>query len=150
SDVVQRLLTMSTQVVAQHAAFDLCEVLRSFSSVARRVLPTSIEWRLDLPTEAVHATVDRTRFEQALLALVVNARDVMPAGGALRVVLSTVTHEDPGAAPQQLARIAVTDTGPGIPADVAPRLWDPFFTTKAGGAGLGLPVALAIAREHDG
>jgi CheY-like chemotaxis protein len=129
---------------------DLPAVLRDFASVARRVLPTTIEWRLEVPEEEMRARIDRVQVEEALLGLVVNARDAMPAGGELTVVLSSVTETGADGTAHRLARIALSDTGPGVPAADVERLWTPYFTTKAAGMGLGLSFGLAILREHGG
>lgn len=150
TELTRRLLDLSAHRVAERATFDLREVLRAFASVARRVLPTTIEWRLDVPPDEVLAMIDRARVEQALLGLVVNARDAMPQGGEIQVSLSATMREGEEGVLEPVARIAVTDTGSGITEEVAERLWTPFFSTKPGGTGLGLSIGLAILREHGG
>jgi PAS domain S-box-containing protein len=83
------------------------------------------------------------RMQQVFLNLVLNAVDAMPEGGQLEV---TSRHDE------TLDEVVVTftDDGPGIPADVLPRLFDPFFSTKSEGLGLGLFVSQNIAQEHGG
>jgi len=125
-------------------------VLRAFSVVAHRVLPTTIEWQLDVPERDVQAVIDRTQLEQVLLGLVLNARDAMPRGGNLTVQLSTQLMDRGDGISAPMACIRVSDTGEGITADVLPQLWTPFFTTKVSGTGLGLSVGQAILREHGG
>lgn len=90
--------------------------------------------RLDLavPPDLPKARLDPARFEEALLCLVGNALDAMPAGGTLRVAA--------GPAPGGIA-LTVADTGPGMPPAVLARAFEPFFTTKPSGTGLGLAVA---------
>ena len=82
--------------------------------------------------------------QQVLMNLLVNARDAMPDGGLVRIETSPVTG------PEEGVRLVVADTGPGIPADVLPRISDPFYTTKTAGTGLGLPLSYNIVREHGG
>ena len=82
--------------------------------------------------------------QQVLMNLLVNARDAMPDGGIVRIETSPVTG------PEEGVRLVVADTGPGIPADVLPRISDPFYTTKTAGTGLGLPLSYNIVREHGG
>ena len=84
---------------------------------------------------------DRDQVLQLLLNLVRNALEAMPAGGVLR--LSAIGA---GAA----VTLSVSDTGPGIPAEDLPRLFEPYFTRKEGGTGLGLAIARRIAEEHGG
>jgi CheY-like chemotaxis protein len=80
---------------------------------------------------------------------VVNARDAMPGGGSVSIA---VVPEIAAGADAAGARITVSDTGPGVPADLRDRVWDPLFTTKAaiGGSGLGLAVVSRAAREAGG
>jgi signal transduction histidine kinase len=82
--------------------------------------------------------------QQVLMNLLVNARDAMPDGGIVRIETSRVTGREGG------VRLVVADTGPGIPADVLPRITEPFYTTKTDGTGLGLPLSYNIIREHGG
>lgn len=87
----------------------------------------------------IHA--DRIRLEQVMLNLFVNAMDAMPDGGKLTIQLST--------APSAV-RIEVIDTGPGIPEDLKKRIFDPYFTTKSEGTGMGLALCDKIVRLHNG
>lgn len=86
--------------------------------------------------------VDRAELELALVNLAVNARDAMPAGGRLEIVARPATAEEfpEGAGPLRVA-LVVSDTGEGIPADIAERVFEPFFTTKEPGRGTGLGLA---------
>jgi signal transduction histidine kinase len=99
---------------------------------------------VDLPGEPVLITADRRRLEQALLNLLSNAAKFGPPGSTVGVTLSSIGDE---------ARIAVRDEGPGIGAEDRTRLFERFFVgsgDRAGGVGLGLPTALAIAQAHGG
>jgi CheY-like chemotaxis protein len=136
--------------VTERATFDLREILRAFSVVAHRVLPTTIEWHLELPEDDVQVVVDRAQLEQVLLGLVLNSRDAMPRGGQIEVSLSSQLLDRGDGARTPMACIRIRDSGEGIAADVLPNLWTPFFTTKPMGTGLGLSVGQAILREHGG
>ena len=85
--------------------------------------------------------LDEAQIRQAVLNLVRNAIEAMPGGG--RLTVSTRRDGDQ-------VRIAVEDTGSGVPDDVRERIFDPFFSTKASGTGLGLPLVLEIAQAHGG
>jgi hypothetical protein len=101
---------------------------------------------------------DPTRLQQAIMNLVVNARDAMPEGGELRIALSRPTvAEIHDIVPQAVemgawVRLAVTDTGSGIPPEALPHIFEPFFTTKevGKGTGLGLAQVYGIVRHHEG
>lgn len=85
--------------------------------------------------------LDREKFQQAVLNLVVNALEAMPGGGALSL------H---AARSDGSVRVAVRDTGPGIPAEVQGHIFDPYFSTKEHGTGIGLALADKLVRQHQG
>lgn len=85
---------------------------------------------------------DENQIRQALLNLVRNAREAMPEGGKLRVEVS--------ASPPAHVGLAVADTGPGIAPENLEKIFDPFFSTKDGGTGLGLALVQQIVAEHGG
>lgn len=85
--------------------------------------------------------VDEDQIRQALLNLLINAVQAMPGGGTLTLRLA----EEPG-----FLRIDVGDTGPGIPEDDIERVFEPFYSTKKSGLGLGLPIAHRAVADHGG
>jgi nitrogen-specific signal transduction histidine kinase/CheY-like chemotaxis protein len=89
------------------------------------------------------ALADRQQVQQVLLNLLTNALQAMGGQASMRLTVSVTGIDD------RLA-VRVADSGPGIPPDVLPRIFDPFFSTKASGTGLGLSVSYAIARAHGG
>jgi two-component system cell cycle sensor histidine kinase/response regulator CckA len=101
---------------------------------------------------------DPTRIQQAVMNLVVNARDAMPEGGELRVGLDRMRvgfgelPPVPEMKSGEWVQVTVSDTGTGIPPDVLPHIFDPFFTTKAPeqGTGLGLAQVHGIVEQHGG
>jgi CheY-like chemotaxis protein len=101
--------------------------------------------------------VDRAQLESALLNLAINARDAMPDGGALTIETANKWMDDRAGAerdlvPGQYISVCVTDTGTGIPKDIADRIFDPFFTTKpiGQGTGLGLSMIHGFLRQSGG
>jgi signal transduction histidine kinase len=95
----------------------------------------------DLPPVALHIDM----FKQALLNLMLNAEQAMPEGGSLTV---QAMLEKSAAGPR--VALSLIDTGKGIAADVLPKIFEPFFSTKAGGSGLGLPTTKKIVEAHLG
>lgn len=90
---------------------------------------------------ALLAPVDINLLKQALLNLLINAMQSMPQGGSL-TLRCAAEHDE--------AIIEVRDTGAGIPPDALPRVFEPYFSTRKGGTGLGLPVARRIINRHGG
>lgn len=95
------------------------------------------EFSRDLPS----VDVDPNLMRQAILNLLVNAQQVLPSGGEIRIRTAD-TGED--------VRLSVTDNGPGIPAEHRGKIFNLYFSTKPGGTGLGLPMVKKIIEEHDG
>lgn len=101
---------------------------------------------------------DASLIEQAIMNLVVNARDAMPQGGALTLTTRRVEvrPEDAAAHPEsrpgRYAQLAIRDTGTGIPPEIRRHLFEPFFTTKpvGKGTGLGLATVYGIVKQHGG
>ncbi|HEU0034229.1 MAG TPA: ATP-binding protein [Kofleriaceae bacterium] len=89
------------------------------------------------------AQIDAGQIRQCMINLVRNAAEAVSANGGGRVTLRTRARAG-------RIEIAVDDDGPGIPADLLPRLFDPFFSTKEGGSGLGLALTQQIVRDHGG
>jgi two-component system nitrogen regulation sensor histidine kinase GlnL len=83
--------------------------------------------------------------EQVLLNLLVNAMEAMPDGGILEIRVSLAAAASPPS-----IRIEIADTGPGVPEALRSRIFDPYFTTKSEGTGMGLALCDKIIRQHDG
>jgi hypothetical protein len=100
-----------------------------------------ITFTVDASDEPVMVTVDLDLMKQALLNIVVNGIEAMPEGGTMRFE-STVKGDN--------AEIRITDSGPGIPADVRDKIYNLYFTTKQTGSGIGLAMTFRIVQLHDG
>jgi signal transduction histidine kinase/ActR/RegA family two-component response regulator len=93
------------------------------------------------------ACVDSGQIGQVLHNILLNARQAMPQGGIIAVRAENAIRQDSS---DPWVRISVRDHGDGIPSDVLPRIFDPYFTTKSGSSGLGLATAYAIVAKHGG
>jgi signal transduction histidine kinase len=109
--------------------------------VAPQAAAAGIDVRVSAPAAAPPVLADRDHLKQVLLNLVLNAVQATGRGG-------TVTIGAQGL--RDRVRLSVADTGPGIPAPVLSRIFDPYFTTKANGLGLGLTIARRIVEAHGG
>ncbi len=100
-----------------------------------------------------NARVDEGQIGQVIHNLIINARQAMPEGGTVTIAAVNVTIHDGGPIPLQpgkYIRMDVSDTGPGIPENLLQKIYDPYFTTKADGSGLGLTVTYSIIKKHSG
>lgn len=107
--------------------------------------------RLDLAQGPLYADLDAAHFKQAILNLMLNAVQAMasqPPDRPRELILRTARSEDLDESPT--VEVHIIDTGPGIPAEALPKVFNPYFTTKSGGTGLGLPTARRIVEAHGG
>jgi len=131
-------LTSQLLIFARHEArkpenLALDEVVHTAAPLLRRLVPESVQMVFNLTAGQTRIEADRRHLEQALMNLVVNARDAMPRGGS--IFIETKTPEAGS------VKLVVRDTGHGIAPDVRARLFEPFFSTKPAGTGTGLGLA---------
>ena len=101
----------------------------------------SVRMHLEAPAVLPDVSVDRLLLHRALTNIVENALHAMPSGGTLSIALALERGE---------MRIALTDTGIGMDAEAVSRLFEPYFSTKATGTGLGLTIAKRNVELHGG
>ncbi len=157
-DLVKRILTFSRKAEADLRPMDLNKCLRDTLRMLEHSLPkmVAIESHLDPSLRQVMA--DSNQMEQVIMNLATNAADAMPDGGRLIWETSNIDiengkrrlHQD--LAPGRYVLLMVTDTGKGIPPEIAEHIFEPFFTTKevGKGTGLGLSTAYGIVSNHGG
>ena len=157
AELIQQILDFSRRAMMESQPVDLKPFIKEISHMLKRTLPETIDLSLDL--ESADSTIveaDPTRIQQALMNLILNARDAMPQGGEVRLELARHTFEarTPVAdmEPGSWVRLTVADTGTGIPEEALDRLFEPFYTTKeeGKGTGLGLPQVYGIIKQHGG
>ncbi|MGH6738084.1 MAG: ATP-binding protein, partial [Bradyrhizobium sp.] len=126
------------------------ELAARITHLLQRMLGEDIEITLSLQPDLWPVVVDPAQLEASLANLATNARDAMPAGGRLSITTDNrQLDEDYAAQHLELAAgdyalIEVSDTGSGMPPEVANRIFEPFFTTKAQGKGTGLGLAMVF------
>jgi PAS domain S-box-containing protein len=114
---------------------------------------SNVRVELELQDDLWNAKFDGNQLAQAFDNILINAKQAMPGGGALRIVGRNVVTDDGPAldlAPGAYVKLSFIDRGPGISPAILPRIFDPFFTTKTEGSGVGLTAAYAILKKHDG
>ncbi|MGA2040294.1 MAG: ATP-binding protein [Bryobacteraceae bacterium] len=140
--VVKTFLDFTRPVELNLANMPLDEFVRDLVDLARPQAGASgIRVVDERKAEGVEVRIDRDLLKQAVLNIVVNAIEAMPAGGELRLESS---------ASGDTAKICVSDTGPGIPPDLREKIFRLYFTTKQKGSGIGLAMAFRIVQLHDG
>jgi PAS domain S-box-containing protein len=144
--LTQQLLILSRKRKPRPVIVDLSALVGDLSPLIRSVLGETVTLRLHLERESLLILADPLQVEQALMNLVVNARDAMPHGGELSVRVEPMRDR---MTERALVRLTVADTGTGIPHEMRSRIFEPFFTTKqvGKGTGLGLSTVYAIVRD---
>lgn len=142
--LTRQLLAYSRRQAFSPAPLDLNAMLAEFFPMLRALVGDSIELVTDLAPQLPLVFADRGPLEQAVMNLVINARDAMPNGGPLRVATTLAPPVDSPAEKRRGHRVClqVTDSGAGMSEDVQQRIFEPFFTTKEPGRGTGLGLAL--------
>ena len=114
---------------------DILELLRP------QLTANKVEVRLSLGQQAAYAMLDEASIRGALMNLILNAIEAMPEGGTLSIAIDQT---------DETLRIEIADTGPGIGDEEAKKIFEPFYTTKEQGLGLGMPYARKIIEQHGG
>lgn len=144
ADIIARVRDMAGHKAPERAAVSVNGVIEEACAFLRHELQShSVAMRLELGRALPAVMGDRTQLQQVIVNLAVNAMQAMA-----NVDQRTVTIRS--SADDAIVTIAVEDTGPGIAADAAPRLFESFFTTKASGMGMGLPICRSIVEAHGG
>lgn len=149
SAIARQILQFSRRESTEPQVINFNTLTREISEIIRRVCGESIAVELRLASDLGNARINATRFQQVLLNLVFNARDAMPNGGrlTLRTRNQTLAADNPsGLSAGDYVAMEVSDQGTGIPPDVLRRIFEPFYTTKPHGTGLGLPFAQRLLR----
>jgi signal transduction histidine kinase len=159
ADLVKQLLIFSRKMAMDFKAVDLNEFISETMHFFKRIVEETIEIRLDLYNDVLPVMCDPGQLTQALMNLILNARDAMPGTGNITIktgrCLTAEAHfpeDQTGGGREWCACISISDTGSGIDERDLQRIFDPFFTTKevGNGTGLGLTIVYSIVREHNG
>ncbi len=145
SRIAQGLLSFARGTPTARTRVSLNEVVEDTLLLIRNQMGKGgIEIQTALDPRPLFVLGHGNALEQVLLNLLTNAEAAITGPGRVRITTEAI----PG--PSDRVRVTVSDTGGGIPADVVPRIFDPFYTTKEGGTGLGLSLTYGIIRDHQG
>jgi len=139
---VRRMLDFSRPGSGAHQTQDVGQIVRYVVSLmAKQLAEARVEVRLDLPEVFPPMRLDGSQIQQVFINLVLNAADAMPAGG--QILIS-------GRVLEGGIELTLADTGPGIPPERQGSIFEPFYSTREGGTGLGLTVSYNIISAHGG
>lgn len=150
-DLTQQLLTFAKGGEPVRAAVQLESIVREMTAFALH--GSQVKAHYDMAPDLWPADADKGQIGRVVQNLVINAVQAMPRGGSLRIMVRNDPHDgmtQPGLAPGDYIQIAITDTGEGIKPEHVARIFDPYFTTKQTGTGLGLAAVYSIVKKHRG
>lgn len=158
SELTSQLLSYARRSPLEPMHVSMHDLFNGLTPLLDRVLGDRFTIEIRHGDELVEPFVDAAKLENAILNLVINARDAMATGGRIVITTAIATldaHDGAGWTdflPGNYAAISVMDTGCGIPADLVPKVFEPFFTTKAvgKGSGLGLSMVYGFAKQSGG
>lgn len=159
ADLVRQMLAYAGQGKYQPSNINLNELVTGALKMTHKGKYLSIGVNLDLEDNLWLVFADRSQMEQMLVNLILNAFEAMEeTGGSLSIKTSNINMTSPmkcglfdhNLLKGEYVQITVKDTGPGIPKDLHRKVFEPFFTTRFMGRGLGLPAVAGIVKSHNG
>jgi len=150
-NLTQQLLTFSKGGEPVKKLISVPDLIKESSSFVTS--GSNIRCELDLEDDLCLVDVDKGQFNQVFHNLFINANQAMPKGGVIKVSANKYNVEEKDLLPLQEGRyvkITIEDQGTGIPQENLQKIFDPYFTTKGTGSGLGLATVFSIIKKHDG
>ncbi|MDT8369122.1 MAG: response regulator [Longimicrobiales bacterium] len=152
--LTRQLLTFSRSHLDAGELIEVGGAIRNVAPLLRRIVTDEIEFVTELDPTETWVEIDPSKLEQVALNLVINARDAIEDGGTIRLVTDTVevaaADTTSEVKPGRYVRLRVLDTGQGVPEELREKIFEPFFSTKADGTGMGLATVFGIVRGAGG
>jgi signal transduction histidine kinase len=155
--LTQSILAYSRKQISKPVPNSLNQIIENLNKLLTRIIPEHIEFKTSFAYADLTIMADSGQIEQALLNLVANSVDAMPAGGSLLIKTELAVNlefqdTDGCGKPANYAILTVADSGVGMDAKTRERVFEPFFTTKevGKGSGLGLAMVYGIVKQHEG
>jgi signal transduction histidine kinase len=144
AELVRRLMAFARKQELSPAPLDPHELRNSVAALVEHSLGDGVEVEWIISDDDLHFFVDQAQLELSLVNLLVNARDAMSGGGKIRIEVEQLDHapESTASSDGEYLAIRVSDTGEGMPPEVAAKVTEPFFTTKEAGRGTGLGLSM--------
>lgn len=158
AELVRRLLAFSRQQLLAPRNANINDLVIGVEPLLRRTITEHLSLKVKVADDLWLARIDPGQLENALINLAINARDAMSSGGVLTIeTINTVLDEHYAAeqdevTPGEYVMVAVSDNGEGIPKEVLPHVFDPFYSTKetGKGSGLGLSMVYGFVKQSKG
>jgi len=150
-NLTQQLLTFSRGGVPLKKTVYIGKIIKNSANFA--LSGSNVTCAFSIPEDLLPVKVDEGQISQVVNNLIINADQAMPEGGVIKVGLNNITVGGREALPireGKYVRIIIEDHGVGIPGEHLQKIFDPYFTTKQKGSGLGLATAFSIVKQHDG
>jgi signal transduction histidine kinase len=156
ASLTRQLLAFSRSQDLKPQVLDIGESVEGIRKMVDRLLGADLKMEVEIAPDTGYVRADPSQLEQVIMNLAVNARDAMPEGGTLTLRTSAVElgpgqiPEAPGLRPGPFVKLEVQDTGIGMDAATRRQVFEPFYTTKSKGTGLGLATVYGIVRQSKG
>ena len=156
AELLKQVLAFARGVEGQYAHLDVPALLEEIRQLLESTFPKSVQLSFSLPEEIWHIRGDMTQLHQVVMNLCVNARDAISGEGQIRISARNVMLDEssvaskPEVSPGPYVRLSVSDNGCGMTNEQLHSVFEPFYTTKEHGTGLGLSTLLGIVRSHGG
>jgi len=151
SELTRQLTSFTKGGVSSRRPAHLGEIIKDTTAFALH--GSKVVSNVEIPDDLWPVTVDVVQISQTIQNIALNAVQAMPSGGTLDVKASNVDSYSAvqlGLRAARYVKVSIRDTGVGIPAKDLPHIFEPYFTTKKSGLGLGLAVAYSVIRRHEG
>lgn len=154
--LTRKLLAFSKKQISMPKLVNLNDLINEMRAMLERILGEDIKFETELFPSLYPIKVDPTHIEQVILNLSVNAREAMPSGGKLIISTKNVYLDEdycrayPELTPGDYVLLSVSDTGVGMSKDTLEHIFEPFFSTKEGGTGMGLSIVYGVVKQYDG
>lgn len=150
-ELTQQLLAFSRSSVPKKECLSIRNLLEESTSFA--LMGSNVRCHYNIEDDIHNIEADCSQMNQVINTVVINSRQAMPSGGIIKVSAQNFTLDNDITIPLKkgnYVKITFEDNGTGIPEEYLPRVFDPYFTTKQQGSGLGLAVAHSIIKKHNG
>ncbi|MBT3786645.1 response regulator [bacterium] len=144
-ELVKCLLNLSRNSTDKVAKIDLRSSVESVVNLCRRTFSKRVKIKFEVPAQPFWVLGDSIQIRQVLMNLFLNSKEAMKEKGTICVEMELVKRDG-----DSRWKVSISDTGQGIPGEILPKIFDPFFTSKETGTGLGLSVSFQIISAHGG